>query len=284
MEARTGGRALFIAAGVGAVAGFLSGLFGVGGGILIVPGLVLLLGKGQRRAHATSLAAIIPVALAGAAGYALEGAVDWVAAGLLTAGAAVGAVAGTNALRRVPERSLRLIFAAFLMLAAALLPFEVRGGVESGIGALTGSLLVLVGVAAGAMAGLLGVGGGIVMVPGLVLLASAPQAVAKGTSLVVIIPTAVVGTVGNLRRGDVDVPVAIVAGLAGAALAFATSFLSVRLDPLLSAALFGLLLVAMAVRLLLAARGRPVPGEQPGAVTPTRSWRAASTRRRRPSG
>lgn len=248
---------------IGASAGALSGLFGVGGGILIVPGLVILLGSPQRRAHATSLAAILPIAAAGAVGYVINGSVDWVAAGALTVGGTIGALVGTRALRRIPERGLRVIFALFMLAAAAALPFEVTTGVEAAaIDLPTAGLLALVGVVAGTMAGLLGVGGGIVMVPGLALLASASQAVAKGTSLVVIIPMALVGTARNLRAEDVDVPVAVAIGSAGVASSFGASFLSVRMDPLLSAALFGVLLVAVAARLLLAARGRPVPGDQ----------------------
>jgi uncharacterized protein len=274
-------RSGWLAAAVGLAAGALSGLFGVGGGILIVPGLVLLLGMPQRRAHATSLAAIVPIAAAGAAGYAIEGAVQWLAAALLTVGGAVGAVAGTALLRRIPERGLRILFAAFLLAAAASLPFEVRAGQGTiELGPLTGVVLVGLGSVAGAMAGLLGVGGGIIMVPGLVLLASASQAVAKGTSLVVIIPTALVATIRNARHGDVDARIAAVVGAAGVASSFLASFLSVRMDPVLSAVLFGALLVAMAVRLLLAARGRPVPGE----ATPTRSSPGASTTRRTPPG
>jgi uncharacterized membrane protein YfcA len=100
------------------------------------------------------------------------------------------------------------------------------------------------------------------MVPGLVLLASVPQAVAKGTSLVVIIPTALVGTVRNARRGDVDGRVAAVVGVTGVVTSFLASLLALQMDPVLSAVLFGALLMVMAVRLLLAARGRPVPGER----------------------
>ncbi|MGH2711342.1 MAG: TSUP family transporter, partial [Actinomycetota bacterium] len=76
---------LLTAAGIGAAAGLLSGLFGVGGGIVLVPGLVLFGRMEQRRAHATSLAAIVPIALAAVIGYALDDAVHWAAAALLTA-------------------------------------------------------------------------------------------------------------------------------------------------------------------------------------------------------
>jgi uncharacterized membrane protein YfcA len=264
VDAATSRRTIIGAGAIGALAGGLSGLFGVGGGILIVPGLVLLLGMPQRRAHATSLAAIVPIAAAGAAGYALEGAVDWGAAGLLIVGGAAGAVLGTHALRRIPEGRLRVIYALFLLAAAAALPLGVRAGDGAvSIDLAAGVLLVGLGVVAGTMAGLLGVGGGIVMVPGLVLLASVTQVVAKGTSLVVIIPTALVGSVRNVRRGDVDLPAAATVGAAGVVTSFLASLLSLRLDPVLSAVLFGVLMVAMAVRLLLAARGRPVPGERP---------------------
>src|SRR5687767_6074920 len=106
------------AAAVGLVAGFLSGLFGVGGGALIVPGLVFLLSMDQRRAHGTSLAAIIPIAAAGVVGFALEGSVDWPAAGLLSLGAVAGAVGGTEILQRLRTRTLRLTFAGLLALTA----------------------------------------------------------------------------------------------------------------------------------------------------------------------
>jgi uncharacterized protein len=255
---------LLTASVVGAVAGALSGLFGVGGGIVIVPGLILLGRMPTRRAVATSLAAIVPIAAAGAIGYAIEGAVDWPAAGLLVLGAAAGTFAGTHFLRRLPERALRVIFAVFLLAAAVALPFEaVAGAGRADITLAGGVVLVVMGLVAGVLAGLLGVGGGIVMVPGLVLLLSLSQPVAKGTSLVVIIPTALVGTVQNVQAGDADLGLAAASGLTGAMFGFAASLISVRLDPLLSAVLFGLLLVAVAVRLVLSARGRPVPGDQP---------------------
>jgi uncharacterized protein len=265
MDTRTTRRqALLTASVVGAVAGALSGLFGVGGGIVIVPGLVLLADLAQRRAHATSLAAIVPIAVAGAAGYALEGAVDLPAAALLVAGAAAGTFAGTHFFRRLPDRALRVVFALFMLAAAISLPLEVTGAAHrSDLTLLAAAVLLGVGVIAGVMAGLLGVGGGIVMVPALVLLLALPQPLAKGTSLVVIIPTALVATVRNVRAGDADLGLAMSAGLTGVLFGFAASLLSLRLDPVLSAVLFGALLVAMAIRLLLSARGKPLPGDRP---------------------
>src|SRR6478735_1372153 len=95
---------------VGLAAGFLSGLFGVGGGILIVPALVLLLGFDQRLAHGTSLAAVLPIALASLASYGLAGEVDVAVGSLLAIGAVAGAVIGTNILHRLPHDVLALAF------------------------------------------------------------------------------------------------------------------------------------------------------------------------------
>lgn len=254
-EPRSPGR-LAAAAVVGILAGILSGLFGVGGGILIVPGLVLVMGMEQRLAHGTSLAAIVPIAVSGVAAYALERAVDWPAAALLAVGAAGGAVLGTQALRRISQRLLRFLFGLFLLLTAGQMLIQThqatgRGEVDVGVVLL----LVLVGVVSGTLAGLLGVGGGIVIVPALVILLSVPDAAAKGTSLAVIIPTAVVGTLRNLRHRNADLPVATLVGLFGVAAAFAASMLSVKMDPRLSGILFASLLVLVAARMLTGATG-----------------------------
>ena len=92
------------AAVLGVVAGFLGGLFGVGGGILIVPALVLFMHMDQRLAHGTSLAAVLPIAVASLIGYTLEDKVDWPVGVLLAIGAVGGAVIGTHILHVLPQR------------------------------------------------------------------------------------------------------------------------------------------------------------------------------------
>ena len=245
---------------VGLAAGFLSGLFGVGGGVLMVPGLVLVLGMGQRLAHGTSLAAIVPIALAGVLGYALEGEVDWVVSLFLVVGAAgVGAFVGTYLLHLLPTRLLALVFAAVLVATAVRMLIgeaTAPGRGDLTVGAAVG--LVAVGVLAGTLSGLLGVGGGVITVPALVLLLGVPAAVAKGSSLAVIIPTAVVGTQRNRARRNVDLRVAAVVGLSGVVSSFLASQLSVGLDERLSNRLFAGLLLAVAAKLIWDNR-RPAP-------------------------
>ena len=107
--------------GVGLVGGLLSGLLGVGGGVVMVPLLVLWAGYAQREAHAVSLGAIIPISVAGIATYGVAGEVRWWEALGLAAGSIVGARIGAGVLARIDERLLKLIFGAFLVGVAVLL-------------------------------------------------------------------------------------------------------------------------------------------------------------------
>src|SRR5918998_4656419 len=100
---------------IGLVAGFFSALFGVGGGILIVPLLVLLAAYPQREATGTSLAAIGVIALVGAVAYGVRGEVDLAYAALVGLPAAAGAVAGAAMQQRLPVRTLALGFAGLLV-------------------------------------------------------------------------------------------------------------------------------------------------------------------------
>ena len=102
----------FIAIGV--AAGFFSALFGVGGGIVVVPLLILAAGFGQRTAAATSLAAIGLIAFAGTVSYALRGDVNLTYGLLLGLPAAAGAIAGTALQQRVAGPALSYAFAGLL--------------------------------------------------------------------------------------------------------------------------------------------------------------------------
>jgi uncharacterized membrane protein YfcA len=96
--------------GIGSAGGLLAGLFGVGGGIVMVPLLVIACGFSQHRAHAMSLTGIVSIAAVGAAAFAVQGQVDAGIAGLLAAGSLVGAPLGARILDRTPESRLRIAF------------------------------------------------------------------------------------------------------------------------------------------------------------------------------
>jgi uncharacterized membrane protein YfcA len=104
---------------VGLLAGVLSGLFGVGGGVLFVPALTIGLGLSQLHAEASSLLAIIPTAVAGAAQQARYGNVRWRAAILIGVASIGGVEAGAQLAESLPEHALTKLFAVLLIVIAA---------------------------------------------------------------------------------------------------------------------------------------------------------------------
>jgi uncharacterized protein len=103
---------------IGTGAGAFSGMFGVGGGTVVVPLLILWLGYGEREATGTSLAAIIVIACLAAGLQAAHGNVDVVKAAIVGVPALFGAVVGAALQQRMPERVISMIFAALLIVVA----------------------------------------------------------------------------------------------------------------------------------------------------------------------
>ncbi len=232
---------------VGVVGGLLSGLFGVGGGIVMVPLLILLARLADRRAAATSLAAIVPAAVAGVVTYALRGEVAVAVAVLVAAAAMAGSLLGTRLLRRLRVEVFRWLLVALLVAAAVQLfvTLPARDG-DLALTWATAPGMVALGLVTGVLSGLFGIGGGIVIVPVLIAVFGASDLVAKGTSLLVIVPTAITGTVSNARAGLVQVRSGLAVGLAAAAASTLGALLAGALSPRLSAVLFGVLLLAFA--------------------------------------
>ena len=253
---------LVIATGVGA--GFLSGLFGVGGGLVIVPALMAVLGMDQRRASATSLAAIIVTAAVGSGTYALHGEVSWAGGALLVVGALVGSQIGVWLLRRLPAPTLPWILIGFTLpwiligftlfvIVSQYLQVPTREGVVS-LTPASCALLILVGVCAGILSGLVGVGGGSVIVPGMELAVGAGDLIARGTSLLVMIPTGIAGTVTNLRHRMVDLRVGLIVGASAAATAPAGRLVATLVSPSVGAILFNIFLLTIIASTILKMR------------------------------
>ncbi len=226
----------------------------------MVPGLVYFAGLSQRRAHGTSLAATVLFASAGVAVYAYEGHVNLTYALIIIAGSATGVVAGTRLLQSAPTRGLQLGFSLLLGAAAG----RFLGGIPVGRGAvdltaLRVAALVVLGVGVGILAGLLGIGGGILIVPGLVFFFEMSELLAKGTSLTVVLVTAAIGSCRNWKYRNVDARGALLTGCAGAASAFGGATLAGELDPRLSSVLIAVLMILIGARMLLGvvSSGRP---------------------------
>jgi uncharacterized membrane protein YfcA len=242
-------RLLLRALPVGLVAGVASGLLGIGGGLLLVPGL-LWLGFAQHEAHATSLAAIVLIAAASVVPFALGGEVNPGAGALLAVGAVVGAYVGAAVTDRMPERGLRLSFVALAVVVAGLLLAGVQpspGGVAIGPVEVAG--LAAIGLAIGGVSAVLGVGGGVVFVPALVLAFGLSQQAAEGTSLVAIVPTALAGTLRHARSGRTEWRTGAALGLGGIVGGVAGAGLALLLPGPVLQRVFALVLVVIAVRL-----------------------------------
>ena len=246
---------------VGLAAGLLSGLFGVGGGIVIVPALVLLAGYSQRLASGTSLAAIVPTATVGVISYAIHGSVDVVVALILAAGSVVGAQIGSWLLARLSQNAIRWGFVAFLIVVIVMLFVVVPSrDAEFEFTVLSVIGLIIVGLLTGTMAGLIGVGGGVIVVPVLMFVFGTSDLMAKGTSLLMMIPTAISGTIGNLKRGNVDLLAAALIGGAACTTTALGAWFATLLDPAVANILFAVFLafiaVQMAVKALRSRRAR----------------------------
>ena len=115
---------------------------------------------------------------------------------------------------------------------------------------------LLIGFAGGFAGGMLGIGGGAIYVPAMVLILDEPQHIAQGVSLAAIVPTAIVGGLTHLRRGNVDVPAAMWVTPAAVVAGFAAALLADTLDATVLRRIFAVVALYFAVRMVVGALGR----------------------------
>lgn len=253
--------ALAPALALGAAAGFIGGLFGVGGGLVMVPAMVLVMGVAQHRAHATSVTAIVAAALAAVVPHALDGSVDIAAAASILLGSLTGAYLGARLVGVVSDVWLARLFVVLVLAAAVRMVLgdgeaaagEAAGRVDVGVVAILG--FVAIGLFAGTLASLLGIGGGIVYVPALAAGFSLDQHVAQGTSLAVIVPTAIVASIVHARAGRVDGRLAVGLGIGGIAGGLLGALTALSLAGIVLRRMFAGLLVIISLRMAARARG-----------------------------
>jgi uncharacterized membrane protein YfcA len=225
----------------------------------MVPLQVMWSRTGQRQASGTSLTAILPIALVGAFVYYFgkgKPQVDLVVAFFLVLGSVFGAFAGARASRRVPENALKIIVAVMLFVVGVK---EVHDALLGAAAALTGHgggtldlaqylLVTVAGFVIGVLSGLTGVGGGVFLVPTMVLGFGIAQRIAQGTSLVAILPTAAVGAITHYRHGNVDLRSASWIAAAGVPASLVGAALALWLPERILLGLFGLFLLFAAFR------------------------------------
>ena len=238
------------AVAVGLGAGFLSGLFGVGGGILVVPALVLLLKFDQRLANGTSLGAVLPISISSLITYWTHDNVDWHMVLWLATGAIAGALIGTKLIHILPKKVLGYLFAMMLLITAARLFIPLHADGRADLSIFAACALVFIGIVTGTLAGLLGIGGGVVMVPAMAVFFNELNVIAKGTSVAVIIPTSIIGTWRNWKADNVDLRVAAIVGVSGIITAVAGGIIADHMSQDLSNILFASLVLIVAIRMV----------------------------------
>ena len=246
-------RGIAVLVAVGVLVGILSGLFGIGGGTIIVPALVWL-GLTQRHAAATSMLAIIPTSISGVVSYAFNGNVDWLAALLLFVGMFFGGQIGSWLLAKLPELVLRWAFVAFLVFVIVNQLIFTPSRVSSiDMTVVTGICLVLLGVVIGVLAGLLGIGGGALAVPSLSILFGASDLIARGTSLLAMFPNSITTTVANVRRKMVHFKAGLIIGVVAACITPFGTWIAGAVSPVAGQYLFAAYLAFLLIRSLYVA-------------------------------
>lgn len=189
---------------VGFLAGVLSGLFGVGGGIVTTPAVNVLLGGTAIQAIATPLPVILPTSVAGGLAYARAGEVTFRAVRWAAGPGLVGAIVGALLTERVNAHLLLVVTSALIGWTAVQLIRGRTPRVAWELGKTPAWKHATIGFIAGFVSGLLGVGGGIVLVPAFTVFVGMPLKRALGTSLVVIAAIVVPGTLVHWWLGHID--------------------------------------------------------------------------------
>ena len=197
---------IIISLAIGLTAGLFGGILGIGGGLIMIPLMVGVLKLTQHKAHGTSLVALVFTGIGGAITYASHGAINLTAAALLALTAVLTAPLGARYCNVLTEKKLKKYFGAFLIFCSVLL--ILKPYLTDFIGIVPGYskiiVLLITGALTGFLSGMMGVGGGTIMIPIMVIVAGLTQHVAQGTSLLVMVPAGGIGAFSHWKMGNVE--------------------------------------------------------------------------------
>jgi uncharacterized membrane protein YfcA len=257
------------ALGVGVIGGCVGALLGGGTGTVVVPALDRLTALPRRVIHGTSGIANVAVAVVGMAVYAMRGtAVDYGVGVPLMIGGVFGAVLGAKLVVKAPESALRTVFVVVLVIAGVKLlldaldldPLGRRAVLPAAVRAERPEVVMIgiaLGVVIGAWSAALGLGGGLLTVPALALLFGAGLHTAESTSLAVMLPNSIVGTVAHVRQRTASVPIGARLAVGAAVGAGGGALLAVEIPSTGLGLFFGLFTLATAARSVRAGRSSP---------------------------
>jgi len=239
---------------LGVATGFLSGQFGVGGGIIATPGIRLVLGGSELIALGTPLVVMIPAVMSGAYVYRRNDLIDYGLVLPLAISGIFGIALGSLVTAFVSAHFLMLVTAfIILILGLRFMAAQIEGtGEQSGYveevdhGELR-SMIFLIGFSCGFFAGFLGLGGGVLLVPAINMILRRNLKKAFGTSLLVIAFYAIPGSIFHFLLGHVDLNIALLLILGTIPGAYLGARSTVRLPTSFVKSLFGLFLIAVAI-------------------------------------
>lgn len=196
-------------AAIGLAGGFMAGLVGIGGGIVIIPLLVYVGGLPVNIATGISMIQAFFATLSGLVVHRKKRTVDVRLGVLLGATGVIGAAIGSFGSKSLSDLVLLTVYFVLVVVAVILMFMAPRGADATEykyFAPLAGALGLIVGV----LAGMLGVGGGFIMTPLMISVMRIPTRVAVGTSLLMILPTTMSGSIGKIATGQVDFSVAAI--------------------------------------------------------------------------
>ncbi len=247
---------------IGLAAGIMSGLFGIGGGVIIVPALIFLAGFSQIEANGASLAGLLlPVGLFAVIQYHKKKLIDIYASVLITLGLIIGSYFGSEIAVNLPADTLKKTYAVFLLYVSYrfINPmdfFKKNKNKNSKTKVIKPALKYLIvfitGLFAGMSSGLFGIGGAAIIIPVLVGLLSYDQKLAAGTSLgALLLPVGLPAVITYYKAGHINL---LWGGLIATGLllgAFFGAKLALKMPSKVIKQLYGFLLLAIAVSFIL---------------------------------
>jgi len=242
---------LFLSLILGFGIGGSLGLLGGGGSILTVPALVYLVGQTPQVAVTTSLAIVGANSALGAFFHRSQGTLNWRVAILFGGSGMVVSYLAAGISRHFSPNLLMVAFAVLMLVVGVILSRQkpAQQNIQQ-MDNLNLWKILLGGASVGLLTGILGVGGGFLIVPALVMLLGMPMHHAVGTSLVVIAMNSLAGFLGHISGMVIDLPLVTVFIVAGVLGTFAGARLGKRLDATLLRKAFALFVIALAVFLL----------------------------------
>ena len=231
--------------------GLSLGLLGGGGSILTVPALVYLLGQSPQVAVTTSLAIVGANSVLGSSFHHRQGTLNGKVAVIFGAVGMLASYLASGLSRLFAPALLLVAFATLMVFIGSFMILSRRQDAAHGLAHPNWLIVAATGLVVGVMTGVLGVGGGFLIVPALVMLVGLPMREAVGTSLVIIAANSLAGLLGHLSGGGLDVSLTLVFVIAGLAGTFAGARLANRLPVQRLRRLFGLFVIVLGVLLLL---------------------------------